>query len=1003
MKIKSSLIIAVLATAILCSAGFAKAQATDNSALLAQLQAEIQSLMQQIQQLISQQQGGQAWCYTFNTYLVAGSTNSDVSYLQTALTKQGFDVSGDDKGVFGDNTAAAVVQFQAKYGIRQTGTVGPITRTKLNSLYGCATTPVQSFITVTIPQTTPVGGLMVPGAQIKIGQVMVAAGSKADVRINTITFNVVNSGFSGALTISNPSLDDTSFVPVYGASCSVSGNSVICTWGSLYRTDYVISANQSQTFNLLANISVTPPPSGLGGSISTSLSPTGFIWDDTSTNGASGTDQNGSAILNFPTNSYTIEQVVSSTQPSITVTSSPTGSVAIGSTVQIVWTVQGSFGSIGIGFCPAGKLTTDNQCTESQLVSNTGNANISLTGGTNLFAGQWYPVISGYSGPNYTGTFVQATGSNFTVGSTTSCTPNWQCQYGTCVNGYKSQTLVDLNNCGQPVSSAGYAYCPALAQQCNTTQSSITVTSPASGATWNIGSPYNISWVLSGLPANVLLSIGLNGDGQTSTMAGAQIATNISASLGNYLWTVPSFLGENLSGKKYSVYATCINCSSLPTGGVSSGYVTIAPAPVYSGGGGGGGSSGTGYCEIRGGSASIPSENDDVGNGYARVAKPGVNTITGLQAACSASDYAALLTNYCAVNSSPVQQEVITYGANGGFSSSSCGGFGCGSVSCPTTSAQPSFSFSTPTLVSVSTTPAQQLSDVNGATSQVTYNFTTTGGSATITELKFGITGSDGTPSSSVVNICIGQVCATPVAGVADLIGLQTSVSGNNAGTNQTATVYYAPAGNGGLTSGTTASVSLIYVGYIPTEGTAATLNVNIPAPTITLINPTPTNPQILVSINQSSPAIGLILGGQNQIGQATVTAGNQSSVKVNTITFNVASSGISGSVTISNPLIANGYNQIQGSSCTSSGNATITCSLGNSYPSDFMIAQNQSQMFNLFAIVNGTYSGQGSISTSLSQAGFIWDDTSTGGASGTGQTGSAISNFPINSWTIQQ
>ena len=137
MKIKYFLITAVLVTAILCFGGAVNAQ-TDNSALIAQLQAQIQLLMQQIQQLTSQQ-GGQSWCHTFNNYSVAGSTSGDVTYLQTALTKQGFDVSGDTQGIFSDDTAAAVVQFQSKYGIKQTGTVGPLTRAKLNSFYGCTT------------------------------------------------------------------------------------------------------------------------------------------------------------------------------------------------------------------------------------------------------------------------------------------------------------------------------------------------------------------------------------------------------------------------------------------------------------------------------------------------------------------------------------------------------------------------------------------------------------------------------------------------------------------------------------------------------------------------------------------------------------------------------------------------------------------------------------------------------------------------------------------------
>ena len=147
MKIKYFLITAVLTIAVLCSAGFVQAQTTDNSALIAQLQAQIASLLAQIKAMQAQQGGGitQSWCHTFNSYLVAGSTdtntNGDVTQLQTALTKSGFDVSGDTQGIFGDNTASAVVQFQGSNNVRQTGTVGPLTRGKLNSLYGCGTNP----------------------------------------------------------------------------------------------------------------------------------------------------------------------------------------------------------------------------------------------------------------------------------------------------------------------------------------------------------------------------------------------------------------------------------------------------------------------------------------------------------------------------------------------------------------------------------------------------------------------------------------------------------------------------------------------------------------------------------------------------------------------------------------------------------------------------------------------------------------------------------------------
>ena len=56
-------------------------------------------------------------------------------------------LANDTQGTFGDNTASAVVQFQGKYNIRQTGTVGPLTRAKLNSLYGCGTKPLPTNCT----------------------------------------------------------------------------------------------------------------------------------------------------------------------------------------------------------------------------------------------------------------------------------------------------------------------------------------------------------------------------------------------------------------------------------------------------------------------------------------------------------------------------------------------------------------------------------------------------------------------------------------------------------------------------------------------------------------------------------------------------------------------------------------------------------------------------------------------------------------------------------------
>ncbi|MEI6280931.1 MAG: hypothetical protein WCP17_02955 [bacterium] len=45
------------------------------------------------------------------------------------------------------------------------------------------------------------------------------------------------------------------------------------------------------------------------------------------------------------------------------------------------------------------------------------------------------------------------------------CTPSWQCGWGSCNNGYQGMTAIDSNNCG--LSSANLKIvCPALAREC---------------------------------------------------------------------------------------------------------------------------------------------------------------------------------------------------------------------------------------------------------------------------------------------------------------------------------------------------------------------------------------------------------------------------------------------------------------------------------------------------------------------------------------------------------
>lgn len=115
---------------------------------------QIGLLQVQLAQLQNTPDASSEWCYTFEGNIKFGDLNKKVSSLQTALTKEGFNISdaelsardSQSRGYFGESTASAVVGFQEKYkdeiltpnGLQHgTGFVGKATRTKLNQLYGC--------------------------------------------------------------------------------------------------------------------------------------------------------------------------------------------------------------------------------------------------------------------------------------------------------------------------------------------------------------------------------------------------------------------------------------------------------------------------------------------------------------------------------------------------------------------------------------------------------------------------------------------------------------------------------------------------------------------------------------------------------------------------------------------------------------------------------------------------------------------------------------------------
>lgn len=114
---------------------------TNTEALeIQRLQAAIAEIQQKIAAILAQRgqqnQGNTTTCQLNYDLSVGSVRNEDVKCLQNFLKSQGPEIypEGFVTGFFGNITKAAVIKFQARYGVAQTGYVGPITRNKINQI-----------------------------------------------------------------------------------------------------------------------------------------------------------------------------------------------------------------------------------------------------------------------------------------------------------------------------------------------------------------------------------------------------------------------------------------------------------------------------------------------------------------------------------------------------------------------------------------------------------------------------------------------------------------------------------------------------------------------------------------------------------------------------------------------------------------------------------------------------------------------------------------------------
>lgn len=306
-------------------------------------------------------------------------------------------------------------------------------------------------------------------------------------------------------------------------------------------------------------------------------------------------------------------------------------------------------------------------------------------------------------------------------------------------------------------------------------------------------------------------------------------------------------------------------------------------------------------------------------------------------------------------------------------------------------------------------TPSQYIAAAGGATdaSKASFKFVSTGGTSTITDLKFTITG---TYYYSVTQIKIGNVSAPVVDGIVSITGLNIPIPEGDVGVNVDALISYGDVNSYWLPSGTTSTVALSYIKYTSnsTSKTICTTTLwdcswvisagGITAPTMKLVWSKPT---LALPSNTNT---SLVFGARNKIAEVTIIADNKGDIRIKNIEwrasqkyFNWSYGDVTLNESISNTLI---------SLCWLNG-LGMTCEIWNTnLNTGFLIPAGTHKTFSLFANIQWSPSSTwelAEINLTLKDTGFIWSDTFITGSIGSGFYGNWIYNFPIGPYTTKQ
>jgi len=266
------------------------------------------------------------------------------------------------------------------------------------------------------------------------------------------------------------------------------------------------------------------------------------------------------------------------------------------------------------------------------------------------------------------------------------------------------------------------------------------------------------------------------------------------------------------------------------------------------------------------------------------------------------------------------------------------------------------------------------------------------GTQATVRELRFQTTGTD-----AIESITVGGVTSSVISGGTTTVsGLNINIG--STGTDVPVTVKFSGFQNSTTGGSLQTSIGTVYVtlGHVEAtsgSGTVITQTTPVNSSTMSLVASKPT---VTVSTGGTD---SLNVGALSKIGEFTIAADANGKIAVASTSITISTVGITGPELATSTLVLKdgGVNvsNVNYNHYYSSTTPVI------SFTTPYEIAAGQSKTFTLWGTINGTL--QNGIvpraNTTLSQSGFKWVDVIGGGTS---QTGTAIYNFPTNSYTTK-